>query len=257
MNRWKSLLAMVVLAWAVPVLAVPTGITVRVKSKDAKFIGTTMGGALITIRNAGTGELLAKGVTSGTTGNTDRLMRHPVTRGAVLSDTAAARFSTTIDITEPTLVEIKAVGPLARTHAAAAASVTQWLLPGKDLNSGDGVLLELPGLVLDILTPAVHTTLAAEELPTTVELRANLVMMCGCPVTKGGLWDAGRFEVRAIVKRNGAPLGEFPLAYAGEPDKFSGTLPLKDSGIYDITVYAFDPATGNTGVDRTTVVVEP
>ena len=43
--------------------AIPTTITVRVISKGAKFIGTSMGGAQITIRNNMTKELLASGMT--------------------------------------------------------------------------------------------------------------------------------------------------------------------------------------------------
>ena len=54
------LVMMTTSAWAVP-----TEITVHVKTKDAKFLGTSMGGALVTIKDAQTGELLAKGVTSG------------------------------------------------------------------------------------------------------------------------------------------------------------------------------------------------
>ena len=49
--------------------AVPTEITVRVKTKDAKFLINLMGGASVTIKDAMTGELLAKGLTTGGTGN--------------------------------------------------------------------------------------------------------------------------------------------------------------------------------------------
>ena len=61
--------------------AVPTHITVRVKTKDAKFIGTGIGGALVTIKDAETGEFLAKGVTEGTSGNTSLIMKTPKARG--------------------------------------------------------------------------------------------------------------------------------------------------------------------------------
>ena len=37
-------------------MAEPTDITVRVLSKDAKFVGTSMGGVRITLRDAETGE---------------------------------------------------------------------------------------------------------------------------------------------------------------------------------------------------------
>ena len=51
-----------------------TQIDVRVISKGGKFIGTSMGGVLITIRDAKTAELLAKGVTRGTTGDTEKII---------------------------------------------------------------------------------------------------------------------------------------------------------------------------------------
>jgi hypothetical protein len=46
----------------------PTEIVVRVISKDSKFIGTSMGGMRITLRDAHTGELLATGIIVGGTG---------------------------------------------------------------------------------------------------------------------------------------------------------------------------------------------
>lgn len=63
------------------VQALETRVDVRVRTKDAKFLGTSMGGALITIRNTDTGELLATGVTAGTTGNTATIMVNPHVRG--------------------------------------------------------------------------------------------------------------------------------------------------------------------------------
>jgi hypothetical protein len=45
------------------------------------------------------------------------------------------------------------------------------------------------------------------------------------------------------------------LKYAGKPSTFSGAISLSQAGEFEITVYAFDPATGNTGVDKTAIVV--
>ena len=42
---------LIVIFSATTALAIPTNITVRVKTKDAKFLGTSMGGAQITIRD--------------------------------------------------------------------------------------------------------------------------------------------------------------------------------------------------------------
>lgn len=53
--------------------ATQTKITVRAKAKDAKFIGSTMAGALVVIKDSDTGEVLAKGFTTGGTGNIEVL----------------------------------------------------------------------------------------------------------------------------------------------------------------------------------------
>lgn len=159
---------------AVSASAVETNVTVNVLSKDAKFIGSSMGGALVTIRNADTGELLAKGLTEGSTGNTGLLMKDPITRRSTLVDEHSAKFQATIDINEPTRVEISARGPLAQRQSMDAASVTQWLLPGKDVTAGNAVLLEIPGFVVDVLAPAAHQRFGGTD---EITVRVNLTMM--------------------------------------------------------------------------------
>ena len=44
---------------------VPTDIVVRAKARDAKFIGSSIGGAFIRIREADTGKVLAEGLLYG------------------------------------------------------------------------------------------------------------------------------------------------------------------------------------------------
>jgi hypothetical protein len=80
-------------------------------------------------------------------------------------------------------------------------------------------------------------------------------MMCGCPIEPGGLWDANRYEVKALIRRNGAPAGSVALAYAGSTSQFAGVLTVETPGTYEAVVYAFDASNGNTGLDRTTFVV--
>lgn len=232
-----------------PAAAEPTDITVRVLSKDAKFIGTSMGGVRVTIRDAQTGELLASGLTQGGTGDTKRLMHTDAGRRAVLSDKSAAKFSATIDIDAPRHIEVEAYGPLGQAQAAQRASSTQWVVPGKHVTGGDGWILELRGFAVDILAPPAHQALT---VPTTVPIRANVIMMCGCPITPGGLWDANVYQVEAIVLRNGEQISRSAMAYAGEPNQFSGDIEVTKPGMYEVVVYAHDPANGNSGVDRTT-----
>lgn len=73
----------------------------------------------------------------------------------------------------------------------------------------------------------------------------------------GGLWDSGRFEVRARIKRDGAPAGEIELRYAGTASQFEGTVEADRPGTYEATVYAYDPSNGNTGLDGVTFIVSP
>lgn len=166
-------------AAALALLAAPaaeaerTEITVRVLSRDAKFIGSSMGGARITLRDADTGELLAQGVTAGSTGDTGRLMNAPRTRGGELATEGAARFDAVLDLEAPVKLEIAAFGPLAQLQSAVEASTTLWVLPGKHLTGGDGVVLELTGFVVDVLAPPAHARLGGEE----VEVRVNLTML--------------------------------------------------------------------------------
>lgn len=66
----------------------------------------------------------------------------------------------------------------------------------------------------------------------------------------GGMWDANKIEVAALLKRNGKPIGTLPMQYSGTPSLFSGTWGIKEIGEYEAVVYAYDASNGNTGVDR-------
>ncbi len=236
---------------ASPLSAEPTEIVVRVLSKDAKFIGTSMGGMRITLRDAETGEVLATGLTEGTTGDTSLLMHERGGRRAQLSDSSAAKYQVTLDLDMPRLIEVEAYGPLAQRQAAQRVVSSQWVVPGRHINGGDGWVLELPGFAVDVLAPPAHVRIGDVA---SVDVRANVVTMCGCPVEPKGIWDADTYEVEAIVSLNGTPVARVPLAFAGETSQFAGAVPVSAPGFYDVLVYAYDPATGNTGVDRTTFI---
>lgn len=158
---------------AAPAAAEETPVTVRVLSADAKFVGTSMGGARVTLRDTATGELLAQGITRGSTGDTERLMATPRERDTRLATPGAALFETVLDLDRPTLLEITVHGPLAQRQSAVSASTTQWVVPGKGLDGGDGVVLELSGFAVDVLAPPAHAVLGAQE----VEVGVNLTML--------------------------------------------------------------------------------
>jgi len=229
--------------------AEPTEITVHVKAKGSKFIGSSMGGARVLIMDAMTGRILDEGRTSGGTGDTERIMKTPLRSTQPLSDGKAAQYTVTIDLQRPTLLKVEAFGPLSQLQSAHTASATQWVIPGKHITGGDAFLLVLPGMVVDILEPAASSSL---ELGSSIDIEANIVMGCGCPIAPGGLWDASAMEIKGIVSRGNERVGGFDLTYAGRMSRFQGKLEVSEPGVYEALVYVYDPKNGNTGLDRTT-----
>jgi len=235
------------------VLAEPTEVTVRVISKGAKFVGSSMGGVRITLRDAETVEILAQGLTEGGTGSTRKIMKEAHARGAPVSTEGSAKYSATLDLNMPRLIEVEAYGPMSQRQSAVTVSSTQWVVPGRDVTGGDAWLLELPGFVVDVVAP--QTPLKAGDAPRTLTLTANVFMMCGCPITPGGLWDANAYEIEAMVMRDGEMAQTVPLSYAGKASQFEAELEITEPGTYEAIVYAYDPANGSTGLDRATFSV--
>lgn len=254
-NKRAHILVGAVLASAVScasAYAEPTDIVVRAISRDAKFIGDSMGGVRIILREAQSGKILAEGVTSGGTGDTKRLTETAKRREALATPEAAA-FRATIDIDQPRLVQLEAYGPLGQPQSAITVTSQQWILPGKHIREGNGWMVEMPGFVVDILDPAAASTI---KLPTAdIKLRANVVMMCGCPTSPGGLWDSNRFHITAMIEHDGKALPERPLAYSGTISQYELSFRPDTAGVYNVVVQAYDASTGNTGVDRTSFTV--
>ncbi len=138
---------------------VMTQVVVRVTSHDAKVIGSGVGGAFVRIRNLETGEILAQGKQSGGTGDTDRIMVQPRRRGEAIYGTAgAAFFQAEIPLDKSTPVEKYAEAPLSYPHAIQKGSKTITLIPGKHI-LGEGVIIELNGLIVNALSPSAKTSL--------------------------------------------------------------------------------------------------
>lgn len=156
--------------------AVETKITVRAKAKDAKFIGSSMGGALITIRDSETGEILSKGLTEGSTGDTRLIILEPIARGRNIAVGSTAGYTATIDIDEPLLVRVEAAAPLGQRQSLVKASTELWVIPGKDI-PGDGIIIEIPGFALDLLSPQAHSKQRLRDGRASIPIKANLVML--------------------------------------------------------------------------------
>jgi hypothetical protein len=143
-------------------------------------------------------------------------------------------------------------------------------LLGKNITGdakGGGFLLEIPGLIVQVLNPPTHYL--PQTAPAAIEIRANVTMMCGCPIgTNNAPWLPCEFEVMAVIRQpgeNGAI--ELPLKYDEHaqykaPSQFTALwqVPKNETAqpaIYGITVVAFQRKTGNTGVNTATVIIPP
>lgn len=240
-----------------------TRITVRVQANGGKFLGDDIGGALVTVRDGQTGELLASGVTRGDSGTLAAAygpgasQRAIVTPGAqptirwLLAAATTSRFDAALPLERPTLLEVSAFGAVGGLQAAHRVTSAQWVVPGQDLTAAPGFVVEIPGLLLQVLAPATHWSLPA--LPTTVPLRANVTMVCGCPIGTGEPWIPTDFEVYAEIRRAGAKKSaRVPLAFAGQTSLFTGSFEVKQAGFYEATFTAIQTSTGNTGTGQVT-----
>ena len=236
----------------------PTVVEVRVIAAGGKFLGNDIGGAEVTVRDAVTGEYVASGRICGDSGNTDEIMEVPRTWGTPVPVDQSSVFAFAVSLVQPRLLDIAVFGPLGSLQSARRATVQQWVAPGMELRGEMGVQVVIPGQLVEIVEPATHTQLSA---PGPVTLRANVGMMCGCPITDAAPWPEADFTVTALVYElfGGAPqlVDTVPLPYAGTPSQFQAAWTLPAAGFYEIVVVARQNATSNTGVDRSTVFCLP
>ena len=181
-------------------------------------------------------------------------MKTPVVRGNSIVDAQTAKFMATIDIDEPTFVTIEVISPLNKKQAKAVATTQLWLIPGKHI-LGDGIILEIPGFIIDILKPRTHHYISLKSVKgKPFKIQANIVMMCGCTINKNGLWDSEKMEVKGILKKNGQAFKEVTLLLTST-NLFEGEVAIKSAGNYELVLYAYHPGTGNTGVDKVNYVI--
>lgn len=250
-------------------MGIPTKIDVRVMAVGGKFLGDDIGGALVTITDARTGELLAEGNTQGGSGSA-KLMNVCINRSDVWPVEDASVYSAVLDLDKPKLLKISAYGPLAAPQAATTATACQWVCPGKDIvggKEGGGIFLEIHGLAVQALNPPTH--FMPKCAPAHVDIKANVTMMCGCPIGEKTAWDPKEFEVVAKIMKMGGDIYEETIQLAFDakaamdaPSQFAAQwlVPVnntKELEIYQITISAFQEKTGNTGVDFTTILIPP
>nr|WP_233992839.1 hypothetical protein [Salinibacter altiplanensis] len=113
-------------------------------------------------------------------------MRKPRERGSSIYEApGAAKYETTLDLSEPTRVRITAEGPLDYPHAMQTATKTMLLMPGEDA-TGDGITLTLHGFIVEVfivevLSPAADDLVPGEE----ISVRARVQMRSVSSFTDG------------------------------------------------------------------------
>jgi len=221
-----------------------TRVVVHAAANDAKLLHDPVGGAYIRIVNTETGAVLAEGVQRGTSGDTEKIMRQAQRRGRSIYDTPnAATFETTLRLERPTTVTVTAVGPRDYPKAQQRTSKTLTLVPGQHV-TGDGIVLTLHGFIVEVLDPPSRGI----ETGDTLDVRARVRMMCGCPTEPGGLWDADRYTIRAeLIGPDGAVVTRSPLTFAGTTSEYTGTIRVPESGATQLRVVAVDGERANAG----------
>lgn len=243
-----------IFAVSAPARAVDTDLTISVLAHDGTFIGSAAGGVSIIIRDKRTGDIIANGTTAGTSGDQKTLMSGTRARDALLTTDDSARLELTLDLLEPVPVTISATGPLAQPQSMVTASFDTVLIPGKDYTSGNGILIELPGLSVDVLNPPVNTSIPFDP-NTPVTVVANVMKLCPCLIAADSPWPPERYEVQLHVYKDLRYITAAPMQYAGSPGQFIANLKLPQPGGYKFLVTAFDSKTKEVGMDATTVTL--
>jgi hypothetical protein len=252
----------VILAAAVPAtadvsLSVPTPIVVRVVASRAMALGDNVGGAAVTIRDVDTGAVLAAGRQTGPSGDAKSIMQTPhMLMEPVYSVRESASFTTELQLSKPTLVEVVGEGPLKFPQAIRRASKTVLLNPGKAV-TGDGIIVELNGLLVNIEAPTADRPLGIGDEGT---LRATVKMLCGCIVEPFGVWDSRKMDLYGELRLGEKVVQRIDL-YHQAKGLFTGAFQiprsLKGEQSIALRLVAADADAANVGVDEVTYPLVP
>ena len=241
-----------------PAPGTPTTVTIRVVGNHGMPLGDTVGGAAVTIKDVETGAVLASGTQTGTSGDLRAIMQTPrLPTEQMFSAKDSAAFTVSLALTKPTVVEVIGEGPLKYPAAKRRASKTVLLYPGKPI-TGDGIVLQLYGMIVQIETPTPDRPLGVGD---SVAVRATVRMMCDCIVEPYGNWDSRKMSLYGEMRSDGQVLGKFDFFHQGPKGLFLGeyTIPRKLNGTDRLTlrVVASDTEGMNIGYDEITYPLVP
>ena len=234
----------------------PTTVLVRVVAHGAMVLGREVGGARVTITEVASGRILAAGLQQGEAGDQNQIMRTPhMMEEPIYSSRPSASFTATLELQQPTLVEISAEGPLAYPASLQKTGKTLLLIPGQDLTH-DGIVLHLSGYVVQIERPKPGDPLIAKG---DIKLRASVKTLSGSLVRPHGDWDSRKIRIYGEVLIGDRIIERLQMFYDEGSRAFEASFfvpPSKEvqDGI-TLRVIATDLSTGNSGMDQATYPV--
>jgi len=240
-------------------MALPTSVLIRVQALGGKFLGPDIGYSLVTIRDAVTGEVLAQGVASGDSGvlTTNTAPSAPpagATTNTVITgmsfqwlspDAGTAGFRTTLDLDVPLLVDISAAALINGLPSSEhVTSARMWLTPGVNFTADPGLVLVMPGLNVQFLTPN-----PAQPAASPLSVTAWVTMMCGCKISTTTDWPPSEFNVVLTVldlagnsiAQQTLELQQTSVYYNHQP------IDLPANADYQLVITALQASTSNSG----------
>jgi hypothetical protein len=238
-----------------------TRVLVRVQAKGGKFIGPDGGYSLVTLRDALSGELLAQRLATGGSGTLSTTYAPGATGNAIATPgdggtetvqwlsapqgSGTAGLLATLDLHAPMLVEFTAQTLAGGVPNGHTATQRMWITPGVHLDHEPGVVLLVPGLSVQILSPDVANPPAG-----TLNVTAWVAMMCGCKIDTDLPWIPSEFQVHARVRAVGGDFeDEIPLVFQST-STFANARPIElppGAASYELFVNAVQASAGNVG----------
>src|SRR3989442_1665388 len=154
-----------------------------------------------------------------------------------------------------TTVMVRVVGNRAMVlgDAVGGAAVTI-----KDLVTGAGIVLDINGLIVQIVSPTPDRPLGIGD---GVTIRTTVNMMCDCIVEPFGNWDSRMMELYGEVRVDDTVIGHVEFFHQGPKGIFQGdyTIPkwLKGKDRLTLRVVASDAEGINVGYDEITYPLVP
>jgi len=186
-------------------------------------------------------------------------------------DAGTSQYTAELSLERPRLLEISAFGPLGGLQSAHRTTITQWFVPSQSVDDTLGLVLTLPGLLVQVMRPATHLTITPSSTPYTVSFEASVAMMCGCPIDNkpNNPWVPSDFEVYADIRQlsiSPAPVTRITLLFSSKdvPSRYSGEFqftpraaPGNKPVFYEAVVTARQKSTSNIGTGTVTFFVLP